>query len=244
MPSPRVIKLLVISDIICPWCYIGQREMERAIEMCADTPVQVEIEYRPYKLHPSLKDGQFLPRKDWLESRFGKEKVEQMEKMTVARGKQLGLEINYLGGLITQTTLAHRLVLKAWQLGGQKSQQALLTTLFKAYFEKLENIGDTEVLANAAASTGLMSKDEAVRFLESDECFDEVETLMTEARKKGVNGVPFVVIEGKWAVSGGQTAEVYAQIFRKLASCPAPSPSPASPPAAAPAAKPAVSVSV
>jgi predicted DsbA family dithiol-disulfide isomerase len=215
--------------------------MEKAIELCADIPVQVEIEYRPYKLHPSLKDGQFLPRQEWLESRFGKEKVEQMEKMTVARGRQLGLDINYLGGLITQTTLAHRLVLKAWQLGGQKSQQALLRALFKSYFEQLQNIGDTEVLANAAASTGLMSKAEAVTFLESDECLDEVETMMTEARKKGVNGVPFVVIEGKWAVSGGQTAEVYAQIFRKLAAVPTPSPAP---PAAAPAAHTAVSVSV
>lgn len=141
----------------------------------------------------------------------------------------------YLDGIITQTTLAHRLLLKAWKLGGQQKQQALLTVLFKGYFEELVNIGDTDVLADAAVRAGLFSRDEvrlflhyfsscgglltevlamtqAVSFLESDECLDEVETMMTEARRKGVNGVPFVVIDGKWAVSGGQTAEVYTQV--------------------------------
>ncbi|THH02758.1 hypothetical protein EW026_g108 [Hermanssonia centrifuga] len=238
MPPPRVIKLLVISDIICPWCYIGQREMERAIEMCKDSPIQVEIEYRPYKIYPSLKDGQFLEKRQWYESRFGREKVETMESMAVARAQQLGIQIKYLDGIITQTTLAHRLLLKAWKLGGQAKQQALLTALFKGYFECLINIGDTDALADAAVTAKLMSREEAVKFLESDECLDEVETMMTEARRKGVNGVPFVVIDGKWAVSGGQTAEVYTQIFRKLAQCeistPQPTPMPtasAAPPA-------------
>lgn len=137
-----------------------------------------------------------------------------------------------MDGIITQTTLAHRMLLKAWQIGGQASQQAFLTVLFKGYFENLANIGDTEVLANMAVDAKLMSKEEvslvtillwdapedltnssqAVSFLESAECLDEVERMMNEARKKGVNGVPFVVIDGKWAVSGGQTAEVYAQV--------------------------------
>ena len=114
MPAPRVIKLLVISDIvcihlssrlrppltqapllyqICPWCYIGQREMERAIEMCKDLPVTVEIEYRRYRIYPSLKDGQFLDKREWYETRFGKEKVETMEKMATQRAEQLGIQM-------------------------------------------------------------------------------------------------------------------------------------------------------
>lgn len=124
-------------------------------------------------------------------------------------------------------------MLKAWKVGGQEKQQALLTVLFKGFFEELVNVGDTDVLADAAVSADLMTKDEvcvcqistdsvacvtdlifpkAIKFLESDECLDEVETMMTEARRKGVNGVPFVVIDGKWAVSGGQTSEVYTQV--------------------------------
>ncbi|EKM58227.1 uncharacterized protein PHACADRAFT_252397 [Phanerochaete carnosa HHB-10118-sp] len=219
MPVPRVIKLLVISDIICPWCYIGQREMERAIEMCSDLPIQVEVEYRPYRIYPSLKDGQFLDRCEWFESRFGKDKKEQMERMIMQRAHELGMNIKCMDGIITQTTLAHRLLLKAWKIGGQTTQQAVLTAIFRGYFEDQANIGDTNVLADMAVATNLMTKEEAVEFLESAECLDEVERMMNEARKKGVNGVPFVVIDGKWAVSGGQTSEVYSQIFKKLANC-------------------------
>ncbi len=67
--------------------------MERAIEMCKDSPIQVEIEYRPYKIYPSLKDGQFLEKRQWYESRFGREKVETMESMAVARAQQLGIQM-------------------------------------------------------------------------------------------------------------------------------------------------------
>ncbi|KAI0687655.1 thioredoxin-like protein [Cytidiella melzeri] len=231
MPDRKVIKLLVISDLICPWCYIGQREMERAIEMCSDLPITVEIEWRPYRIYPSLKDGQFLDKREWYASRFGTEKIEQMEEMAATRGKELGITVKILDGLITQTTLAHRLLFKAWKLGGQTKQQALLVVLFKAYFEKSENIGDTHILAQAAVTADVLSKDEAIKFLESDELLEEVETMMTDARRKGVNGVPFVVINGKWAVSGGQTAEVYTQIFKKLAAGEVSSPRPkAAPP--------------
>ena len=94
-PTPPVLTSLArfahCLPQICPWCYIGQREMERAIEMCKDVPVSIEIEYRPYRIYPSLKDGQFLDKREWYESRFGKEKVETMEKMAVQRAEQLGI---------------------------------------------------------------------------------------------------------------------------------------------------------
>ncbi|KAI0346169.1 thioredoxin-like protein [Trametopsis cervina] len=233
MASKRVIKLLVISDVTCPWCYVGQREMERAIEMCSDLPVQVELEWRPYRIYPSLKDGQFLDKKEWYETRFSKDKLHQMQTMAGVRAAELGLDINMSDGVITQTTLAHRLILKAWKTGGQKMQQQVLWALFQVFFVKTENIGDTQVLANAAVEAGMMGKEEAVKFLESDECLDEVETLMQEARRKGVNGVPFVVIDGKWAVSGGQTSDVYAQIFKKLAATETSAPRPRAAPASA-----------
>lgn len=67
--------------------------MERAIEMCKDLPIQVEIEYRPYRIYPSLKDGQFVDKRSWYESRFGKERVETMEKMAVARAEELKIKM-------------------------------------------------------------------------------------------------------------------------------------------------------
>ncbi|KIP05038.1 hypothetical protein PHLGIDRAFT_92714 [Phlebiopsis gigantea 11061_1 CR5-6] len=217
MSPTKVIKLTVISDIICPWCYIGQRELDNALKMCSDLPVQVEIEYRPYRIYPSLSDGQFLEKLQWYESKFGSEKIKTMETMILPRARELGIDLKFTDGIITQTTLAHRLMLKAWKMGGQSTQQALLAALFKGYFEASANIGDTDVLADMAVIAKMMTKEEAVSFLESDELLDEVETMINESKKKGINGVPFIVINGKWAVSGGQTAEIFTQIFTKLA---------------------------
>lgn len=228
MPEPtvekKVIKLLVFSDIICPWCYIGQREMDRAIEQCSSCPVEFEIEYRPYKLQPSLKEGQTFEKKEWYEARFGKEKTETIHRTITSRGKDVGINFNLFGGVITQTTKAHRLLLKAWKLGGQNTQLPLLHALFKAYFEDGKNMGDSQSLAELAAATGLMSHEEAITFLDSDECQAEVEQMMVEVRKKGVTGVPFVVIDGKWAISGGHNAETYVQIFKKMSNSERPSP--------------------
>lgn len=67
--------------------------MEKAIELCSDLPVDIQIEWRPYKIYPSLKDGQFLDKREWYESRFGKDKIEQMEQMALTRGEQLGITV-------------------------------------------------------------------------------------------------------------------------------------------------------
>jgi len=191
--------------------------MKRAVEMCSDLPIQFEIEHRPYRLHPVIKDGELVGRRQLYESKLGKDKMEQMEKAVAQQASELGITIKFLEGTVTQTTLAHRLLRKAWKSGGHETQQALVTALFKAHFEDLANIGDKNVLADMAVTVRLMSKAEALDFLESDECLDDVEGMITEARQKGVTSVPFVVIEGKWAVSGGQRAEAYLQIFKKLA---------------------------
>jgi len=212
----RVVSLVVISDMICPWCYIGHTELAHAIKAVSDLPLNIKIEYRPFKLQPSLKEGEVLIKREWYLSRFGKEKFSTIEQMVTSRAKQLGLTVTY-EGTITQTTRAHRVSLKAWKLGGQPIQEAFMKALHKAYFEQGRNIGDPEVLGEIAEASGVMSKAETVKFLESEDCAEEVESMSAEARKKGVTGVPFVIIDGRWAVIGGQTAEVYTQIFRKLA---------------------------
>ncbi|GBE88018.1 thioredoxin-like protein [Sparassis latifolia] len=214
--QPRVVSLVVISDMICPWCYVGHRELTLAIEAVADLPITIKVEHRPYRLQPSLKDDQCIVKREWYLERFGKEKSSNIEQLVTARAKQLGLNINY-EGTITQTTRAHRLSLKAWKLGGQATQEPFINAIHKAYFEDCKNIGDFEVLGELAEASGVMSKAEAVKFLESDECLEEVEEMSAEARRKGVTGVPFTIVDGRWAVIGGQTSEVYIEIFKKLA---------------------------
>lgn len=137
--------------------------------------------------------------------------------------------------MVSQTIRAHRLSRKAYLLGGQELQEKFLEIVLCAYFTEGKNIGDFNVLGDLAEEVGVMTKDkvcglvhskcrglhrhkcfqripQAIEFLTSNECQEEVESMAAEARKKGVTGVPFTIINGRWAVSGGQTAEVYGQV--------------------------------
>ncbi|KZT29686.1 thioredoxin-like protein [Neolentinus lepideus HHB14362 ss-1] len=228
MAATKVIKLVVISDVICPWCYIGQKELLAAIDQMASIPnlcpVKFDVEFRPFRLLTSLKDNDPpVDKETWYAQRFGKDKYENIQKMVGVRAKKVGVNISW-GGLLSQSTLAHRLLQKAWKDGGQKLQQPLLTAIFKAFLEDEKDIGDKEVLAECAAEAGSFTKEEAIKFLETDEGLAEVDSMIADTRAKGITGVPFTIIDGKWAVSGGQTADVYVQIFTKLASLEIPTP--------------------
>ena len=133
-------------------------------------------------------------------------------------------------GVMSQSTRAHRLCQKAYRIGGQELQVPALCALFKAYLEDGQDIADNNVLADIAQNVGMMPKNEvnlifqmilshfdpkfnqALRFLESDELEKEVNDMCTAARSKGITGVPITIIDGKWAVTGGQSADVYIQV--------------------------------
>ncbi|ETW82993.1 hypothetical protein HETIRDRAFT_439564 [Heterobasidion irregulare TC 32-1] len=216
--STHKVKLIVLSDFLCPWCYVGYRELQTAISQCATLPVLFELEYRPFILHPALTDDA-IDKHEWLMSKFGKPKSDAIVQMATARGETAGINFSF-NGKVSQTTRAHRLTMKAMQVGGSSVQQALIRLIFKAYMEEEQDIADIGNLSEMAECAGVMSKNEAVAFLKSDECLAQVEQQVAEAREKGVTGVPFTIIDGKWAVSGGQTADVFVKIFRKLAQIP------------------------
>lgn len=119
---------------------------------------------------------------------------------------------NVQDGVISSTLGAHRLTVKAYRLGGQRLQLPLLTAIFKAYTTDAKDIGSLEVLGDAAESAGVMSKQEAIEFLKGDELKDEVVKMAEAAKVNGIKGVPITIIEGKWALSGGQKAEVFVQV--------------------------------
>ncbi|KAI9057267.1 thioredoxin-like protein [Trametes sanguinea] len=214
--QPGVVSLVVIMDITCPWCYIGQRELEKAIKDAADCELTIKVEHRPFLLHPCMDEGKVLDKKTFYIEKFGEEKLKQVKQTVDARADTVGVKITW-EGWVCQTIRAHRLLRKAFTLGGQELQEKLLDALFFAYFTEGKNIADIHFLAELADGVGLLTKDQAIEFLKSDEYRAEVEQMANEARKKGVTGVPFTIINGRWAVSGGQTADVYTQIFRKLA---------------------------
>ncbi|KAI0749423.1 thioredoxin-like protein [Daedaleopsis nitida] len=215
--KPGEVSLVVISDIVCPWCYIGQRELQKAIEdVATDCDLKIKVEHRPFLLQPSMDESVALDKATWYLEKFGETKLEQIKSMVISRAKEVGIDIRF-EGWVSQTIRAHRLSRKAYELGGQEMQEKFLDKLFYAYFTEGKNISDADILGEAAEEVGMMSKAKVVDFLESNEYQEEVEQMAVDARKKGVTGVPFTIINGRWAVSGGQSAEVYAQIFRKLA---------------------------
>ncbi|TDL20859.1 thioredoxin-like protein [Rickenella mellea] len=217
MVPPRTVKLDIISDFLCPWCYVGHVELERALTMAraANLPATFEMQYHPFCLNPSLKCDEAVEKDEYFKNKLGAERWEAKKKLMDARAATDGIKFTF-GGVIRQTTLAHRLLLKAWRVGGMKLQIPLLKELFRAFFEEEKDIGDIETLATYADVVGVLSKEEAVTFLESKELEAEVLKMCADAAKKGITGVPFVVIDGKWAVSGGQSADVYFKIFEKL----------------------------
>jgi len=224
--ASRSIKITVINDLVCPFCYIGHKELLSAVAQCAGLPVTFEIEYRPFRI-TTVPEGSSVDKKTYYLNKLGLEKYESVGKVIQEWGDRLGLNLNLQDGVISSTIRAHRLTMKAYRLGGQLYQLPLLSAIFKAYTSEAKDIGSLDVLSDIAESAGVMSKQEAIEFLKGDELKEEVLKTAENAKLNGIKGVPITIIEGKWMLSGGQKAEVFVQIFEKLAStAPGSAPSP------------------
>jgi len=215
----KTIKIDVISDFVCAWCYIGHLDLERAIAQAQaeNLSVSFEVQYHPFILNPSLSCDETIPKVDFYKKKLGDANFEKMTELVLARSKEEGLTFSY-NGVVRQTHRPHRLMLKAYRVGGQATQLTLIKTLFKAFFEDDKDIGDVEILVPFAVSSGVFTTEaDAKAFLDSHELEEEVKFMSGEAVKKGVTGVPFTIIDGKWAVSGCQPPDCYFKIFEKLA---------------------------
>ncbi|KIK62475.1 hypothetical protein GYMLUDRAFT_41927 [Collybiopsis luxurians FD-317 M1] len=218
----RTIKLTVISDVICPNCNIGQHELIGAISYCKDTlrlPLEFEIEFLPFRLVPTriLPDDNTpkVSKDDFFTNTVGPEPWAAMQSSISKWSQEKSIPITFKG-LVSQSTRAHRLSRKAYLLGGQNKQLPFLCAVFRAYLEEDKDVADLDVLSEIAEQSGVMSKGEALEFLNSNELLDEVNTMCEKVRSK-VTGVPMTIIDGKWCVQGGQSSEVFVQIFKKLA---------------------------
>jgi len=220
--STRVVRLTIITDFACANCCVGQHELLNAIAYCKDTlqlPLAFELEHLPFRLISSnilTEDTPKVDKSDFLQKHIGKERFTKLEAAISKWAEEKGIPISFRG-VMSQTTRAHRLCQLAYRLCGQNLQIPLLCAVFKAHMEEGKDIADINVLADLAQNTGTMSRADAIAFLESDELVKEVNAMCDDARSKGITGVPMTIIDGKWAVSGGQSSDVFIQIFRKLA---------------------------
>jgi len=201
----------IISDPICPWCFIGKARLDRALEQRPDHPF--EIRWLPFQLNPDMpREG--MDRAAYLETKFGgRDRAVQVYAQIEREAVSSGLDIDF--GAITRTpnTLdAHRLL--HW--AGIEGRQTLVANqLFHRYFRKGEDIGEPEVLTKVARTAG-MDAEVIARLLEGDADLEEIRGMDRQAREMGVTGVPTFIIGGKYAVTGAQETETWLKITDEL----------------------------
>ena len=203
--------LAIVSDIACPWCFIGRARLETALERYGLTERFV-ITWLPYELNPEM-PAEGMDRNQYLEGKFGPGKRKEIEVRLSEAALESGVTFNW--AKVTKsvnTRMAHMLVAAAStvQRGGD-----MTAALFKAYWQDGRDIGDLETLVAIAVEQGFdeqAARDE----LANDELRETIIGLEAHAQKVGVTGVPFFIVDGKLAVSGAQPPDVWTQVFAQV----------------------------
>jgi len=203
----------VISDTVCPWCFIGKRRLMRA--MALRPHIAFDVKWRPYRLDPTIpKTG--LDRQAYMRAKFGDDpmKIVEMYKLITAEGAKDGIEFDFAAIRRRPDTLdSHRLIRWAEANG---VQDEVVERLFIAYFENGEDIGDIRVLADIADLSG-MDGVEVAEMLEGDTDSALVEREDQIAHEMGVTGVPAMIFGNKLAVSGAREPEMLAVVIDRVA---------------------------
>lgn len=209
----QTVKLDILSDPICPWCYIGKTNLDKALASVPDHPFV--IEWHPFQLNPDMPEGG-MDRREYLERKFGgKEGAVRAYAPVVEHAEKAGLNIDFEAMKRTPNTLdAHRLI--HWA-GIEGKQNQVVDALFIAYFVQGRDIGDHEVLADIADSVG-MDAAVVLKLLKSDADRDDIRQRDTHSREMGVNSVPTFIVANQHAVPGAQPPELWAQVIGEIMS--------------------------
>jgi predicted DsbA family dithiol-disulfide isomerase len=207
------IKIAVVSDVVCPWCYIGKRRMEKAVKALSGQ-FDFEIAYYPFELNPEMplsgKD-----QKEYLSKKFGD--VLEYERLTnhvTEVAETEGLVFDYPKQKVSPNTRnAHRLIMFAKESG---KHLEMVEALFKAYFTEGVDLSKNENLVALATEVGL-DKESTEQFLLSDTGIAEVAVAENELKKMGISGVPFYIVNDKYGISGAQSSETFIQAFQNVA---------------------------
>lgn len=199
----------VISDVICPWCYIGKRRMEKAI---AEFGKSVEVHWHPFQLNPTMpKEG--ISRREYRTKKFGSwERSQELDARVIAVGNEEGINFAFDRTERTPNTVdAHRLI---WLADQSDCQDAIAEALFRAYFTEGQDIGNRQTLINVAVEAGL-DRLSAETMLNSDEGMDAIATARAMSQRHRVNSVPFFIINNKITLAGAQEPESFISAFKQ-----------------------------
>jgi predicted DsbA family dithiol-disulfide isomerase len=200
-------RLDIVSDAICPWCYIGKRQLERAQPILGEEGLRFSVHWNPFQLNPDMpREG--VDRRAYRTAKFGSwERSQELDARVAEAAAAVGLTFRLDRLQRTPNTVdAHRLV---WLAGEQGVQDAAMEAVFRAYFTEGGDLGDRELLADCAAAAG-MERDAVFGFLAGEALESEVREADRTAREAGVNGVPSFFLDGYGLFSGALPAEQIA----------------------------------
>lgn len=212
MQKPKL-RLDVIVDVVCPWCFLGKRRLDTAIDELDD--IDIEVRYRPFQLDPTT-PPEGVDREEYVIGKFGSaDALDEAHARLFDLGADVG--ITYAFDLIEKnpnTLDAHRLV--RWA-AAEGLGDPMLERLFSLFFEEGGDLTDADTLIAAAEEVGL-DGDEVTMKLESGADLDAVKADIAHAGRMGITGVPTVIVENKFAISGAQTSEVLVDALRRISS--------------------------
>ena len=200
----------IVSDTVCPWCYVGMRHLEEALAELSN--IQVQLRWRPFQLDPTI-PPEGLDRKVYMDRKFGDSgRLNDIHRRLEELGTARGITFNFNKISRSPNTIdSHRLI--RWATDEGKGD-ILVGALFKAYFKDGHDIGDRDVLSGIASSVGLDHTSISNR-LSTDEDKIAVRNEIIEAQRMGVTGVPFFILAQKLAVSGAQPPEILCDAIRQ-----------------------------
>ena len=204
----------IYSDVICPWCYVGKRRLEKAM-LAPGMPQQLAITWRPFELNPDM-PAEGMERSAYRVQKFGPEKAGRIDQTMTETGREVGIAFAFDKMQRTPSTrLAHRLIWHA-ERRGPEVQSALVDRLFKGYFEEGLDIGRKDVLLELATAAGLDAGD-ARAALEDESSLAAVLGLEDAGISMGIRGVPYFVLIDRYAISGAQPPELWQEALPKIA---------------------------
>ena len=204
--------IAIISDHVCPWCFVGKRRLDRALAERPD--IKVEISWYPFQLSPDMpREGR--DRLDHMHSIFGEERTGMILERLGETGREDGIEFQYKPGSRAPNTLAAHVLMHWAQWSPDVDQHVLAEKLFTAHFIDCEDIGDLNVLASIGSEIG-MDRDEVAGKLEQrvDEAL--VTQLMAQSHARGISGVPLYIFNNKYTLSGAQPVDALLQLIDQV----------------------------
>ena len=210
------LRIDIVSDVVCPWCIIGYKQVERALTLL-ERPVEAEFHWHPFELNPDmLPEGEDAA--EHIQRKYGRsaEQSNSVRNQIRDTAASLGFAFGEGGARrVVNTFAAHKLLTKAGEVYGWQKQTALKLALFAAYFQAGLDVSDEAVLLDLASDVGI-DRDEAQGWLADENLAGKVRGELAYWRDENISGVPAIIFDGAFMVPGAQSAETFARVIEKI----------------------------